>query len=158
MQAVTIRPARDEDGDGLADLIAACFREYPGCLFDRALEFPELYAIASHFAARAGAIWVAELGTRIVGSLAVRPAGEGAVELLKVYVAEEVRGTGLALRLLAEAERFAAAVGVRRIELWSDTRFTRAHRFYEKHGFVRTGERRFLADISDSYEDRFVRP
>ena len=154
----TLRPATDDDGDALARLIAACFAEYPGCRFDRATEFPELDAIATHFAQQGGCMWVAEQGAGIVGCLGVRPTPAGSVELLKVYVAADLRGSGLARRLLSRAETFAAARQVDRIELWSDTRFTRAHGFYAKHGFLDTGERRFLADLSDSWEARFVRP
>ncbi len=155
--APNLRSARDDDGDAIAHLIAACFAEYPGCVFDRAAEFPELDAIATHFAGQMGAMWVAEWGGGLVGCLAVRPTPSGSAELLKVYVAADQRGTGLARRLLAEAERYAAEGGIERMELWSDTRFTRAHRFYVKHGFVDTGERRFLGDVSSSWEARFVR-
>jgi putative acetyltransferase len=152
-----LRPAVDADGAGLAALIAACFAEYAGCVFDRR-EFPELDAIATRFAQAGGRLWIAEDRGRIVGSLGARPAPADRIELLKVYVAAERRGSGLAATLLAAALDFARERGAAAIELWSDTRFTRAHAFYEKHGFRRTGERRFLADLSDTSEDRFVRP
>ena len=151
-----VRPARDDDGDALAALIAGCFAEYPGCVFDRAAEHPELDAIASHFARQAGAVWVAEAAGTVVGSLATRLQGDEAVELLKVYVTRAARGRGIAESLLAEAAALARRAGRERLELWTDTRFERAHRFYEKHGFVRTGERRFLGDLSDSWEWRYV--
>ncbi len=150
------RPAVDADGDGLARLIAGCFAEYAGCVFDRAREFPELDAVATHFEAAGGRLWVADADGAIVGSLGARPRGES-VELVKVYVARARRGTGLAAALLEAALGFARDRGARRLELWSDTRFRRAHVFYAKHGFARTGERRFLADLSDTFEDRFVR-
>mgnify|MGYP001829116333 CR=1 FL=1 len=153
-----IRCATDHDGDGLGALIAACFAEYPGCVFDRAAEFAELDAIATHFEQLRGALWVAEQGGAIVGSLGVRPLPSAAVELLKVYVGEPWRGSGLAGRLLEHAVAFACARDAAVLELWSDTRFLRGHRFYEKHGFRRTGESRRLADLSDTVEARFVRP
>jgi putative acetyltransferase len=154
--AVPLRPAVDTDGDALGRLIAACFSEYPGCVFDRPREFPELDAIATHFAAAGGRLWVAEEDGRIVGSLGVRPSPAG-VELLKVYVARHRRGTGLARDLLAAAIVFGRERAAAALELWSDTRFTRAHAFYAKHGFERTGERRVLADLSATCEDRFRR-
>jgi putative acetyltransferase len=150
------RPAVDADGRGLAELIAACFAEYDGCVFDWG-EFPELAAIAQHFAAADGRIWVAEAAGEIVASLGVRPAAADGVELLKVYVARPWRGSGLAATLLDAALAFARDRDAKRLELWSDTRFTRAHAFYAKHGFLRTGEQRCLGDLSDSWEDRFVR-
>jgi putative acetyltransferase len=154
---IDIRPATDADGDELAALIRDCFAEYPGCVFARAEEMPELDAIASHFAAAGGCIWVAENGARIVGSLGVKPRADRVAELVKVYVAQECRGSGLAQRLLARGLAFAADDGAERVELWSDTRFTRGHGFYAKEGFTATGETRFLADLSDTWEYRFVR-
>ncbi|MGZ4618494.1 MAG: hypothetical protein ACXV3F_07160 [Frankiaceae bacterium] len=43
-----------------------------------------------------------------------------------------------------------------RVELWSDTRFANAHRLYERLGYVRTGRRRELHDLSRSTESEFV--
>lgn len=153
-----IRPGRDEDGDALIALIAACWAEYPGCVLDVDGEVPELRALASHFRTRGGALWAAEDDGALVGMVAIAPCpGERAVwDLSRLYVAAEYRGTGLAGRLLALAEAHAVASGAERLVLWSDTRFTRAHRFYEKHGWWPTGER-VLADLSCSVEHRFTK-
>ena len=42
--------------------------------------------------------------------------------------------------------------------LWSDTRFDRAHRFYEKRGYVRHGPIRVLHDLSNSLEFGYAKP
>jgi putative acetyltransferase len=152
-----IRPATDADGDGLAALISGCFAEYEGCLFDRAAEFPELDAIATHFAERGGAIWVAEPEERraghIVGSIACAPTEEaGTVELFKLYVAREIRGRGLARSLLGRVIGFADERGATSVRLFTDTRFLDAHRFYERNGFVRLPGSRSLHDLSNSWE------
>ncbi len=152
-----IREATNGDGDRLAALIAACFAEYPGCVFDRARELPELDAIASHFAHMAGVLWVATRDDQIVGSLGVRPNPHATLEILKVYVAAEHRGSGLAVQLLQRALTAAQTQDARALELWSDSRFTRGHAFYEKHGFAQTGETRDLADLSSTRELRFLR-
>lgn len=55
-----IRKATNRDGDQIAILIDAVFSDYPGCIFDRAGEFPELDAIADDFTAGNGCIWVVE--------------------------------------------------------------------------------------------------
>lgn len=154
----TIREAVDSDGEAVASLIEACFVEYPGCVFARAEELPELDVIASHFAAAGGLFWVAIADTGLVGCVGYQPLRDGDAELKKLYVDRSHRGGGIAHALLAKVVQAAEGGGAKRLELWSDTRFDRAHRFYEKAGFLRTGERRFLADISDSFEDRFVRP
>lgn len=153
MTDLVIRPATDADGDRIAALISACFAEYPGCIFDRAAEFPELDAIATHFAGRGGAIWVADEGGTLAGSLAAAPAGEpGTIELFKMYVARSARRRGLASALLARAIAFAREREATDVRLWTDTRFRDAHRFYERHGFVRQPGERALHDLSDSRE------
>lgn len=156
MTGVQVRPGRDEDAEGFIALIGACWAEYPGCVLDVDGEVPELRALASHFAAKGGALWAAELEGSIIGMVGIAPAAlEEAWELSRLYVAARHRGTGLAAHLLALAEHHAVARGANRLLLWSDARFTRAHRFYEKHGWQRTGETRSLADLSATVEFRF---
>lgn len=153
MSDLPIRPATDADGDGLAVLIAGCFAEYEGCLFDRAAEFPELDAIATHFRNRGGAIWVAEQDRRLVGSIACAPTEEhGTIELFKLYVAREMRGRGLARTLLGQVFGFARQRGATSVRLFTDTRFLDAHRFYERNGFERLPGSRPLHDLSNSWE------
>lgn len=157
MVSPLIRPARNSDGDAIAALIAGAFAEYEGCIFDRAAEFPELDAIASHFAARGGAIWVAADGEAIIGSLAAAPMRAdgppaGTVEITKVYVARAARRRGVARALMGEALAFARDRGAPELRLWTDTRFLDAHRFYESLGFVRLPGARALGDLSDTSE------
>lgn len=148
----TIRPARDADGPALAALIAKSFADYPGCLFIDD-EFPELAAPASHYAAQGGRLFVAERAGLLIGSLAATmTAVPGLAELFKVYVDVAARGSGLAQRLYAEGEELVRAQGARQIVLWTDTRFERGHRFYEKLGFAREPVTRYLADASASWE------
>lgn len=152
---MTIRPATDADGPALAALIAATFAEYPGCLFVDD-EFPELKAPASHYGRQGGLLLVAESDGVLVGSLAAVMTGvPGTGELFKVYARADQRGSGLAQRLYGEGESFLRERGARDIVLWSDTRFLRGHRFYEKLGFVRQPVERYLADASASWEFSF---
>ena len=152
MSPVTIRLGTDADGAACGDLIREVFAEYPGCLFLPS-EFPELRALATHFAERRGQLWVAEDRGALVGCLGFdeAPFTDG-IELHKLYVARSARGRGLAGRLYALAEDFARERGSTFIELWTDTRFVDAHRFYERRGFSRLPGRRALDDASDSYE------
>ena len=69
-----------------------------------------------------------------------------------------LHGSGLGHRLLDVAEAHAIAAGASRLVLWSDTRFDRAHRFYEKRSYVRSGPVRVLEDISNSLEYGFAKP
>lgn len=154
-----IRAARDADSEPLAALIAASFAEYPNCVFVWD-EFPELRQPASHFAARNGRLWIADApGGGIAGSLGVAPvSGQNAVEITKVYADPAFRGSGLAQALFSEALAFAQAGGFAEMMLWSDTRFARGHRFYEKLGFRRWPGERYLADVSSTWEYHFRKP
>jgi len=154
-----LRPARDDDSEPLATLIAASFAEYPNCLFEWS-EFPELRRPASHSAAKGGRLWIADApGGGIAASLGVTPVPEqNAVEITKVYAAPEFRGSGLAQALFGEALRFAEGGGYGEIMLWSDSRFARGHRFYEKLGFRRWPGERYLADVSSTWEYHYRLP
>jgi GNAT superfamily N-acetyltransferase len=153
-----LRAGRDDDADGFIALVSACWRDYPGCVMDLDGEVPELRALASHFANQGGTLLAAEQEGRIVGMAATRPAQDGAWELCKMYVAAGQRGHGLAHRLLDAVEDHARAQGAANLKLWTDTRFDRAHRFYEKNSFVRSGPLRALDDISHSIEFPYVKP
>ena len=146
-----IRDAHDEDSEGLFALLKAVFEEY-GCIFDRS-ELPELCAGATHFAREGGHLWVAIDGCRLVGSGGFTASGApGSIELRRLYVAREQRGSGLGVELCARVEQEARARGASYVELWSDTRFTRAHRFYERRGYVRGQVTRELHDLSETVE------
>ena len=153
---VTIRAARDEDAEQLITLIGGCFAEYPGCILEVDGEMPELRAIATFFTTRQGHFWVAERAGQVVGSVGVLPtaAPEG-MELRKLYVARVARRRGLGGHLCDLAEAQARVYGAVFIELWSDTRFTDAHRLYERRGYVRGVETRALYDMSQTIEFYF---
>jgi len=121
-------------------------------------EMPEYRSLASYYAAQGGALWAAEDAGEIVGMIATRPLSDGAWEICRVYAHPTLHGGGLGHRLLDTAEAHALTAGATRLRLWSDTRFDRAHRFYEKRSYVRSGPMRVLADISNSLEYEFGKP
>lgn len=153
-----LRAGRDEDAAEFIDLIGACWAEYPGVglLVDE--EVPELRALASYFAAAGGALWVHEVDGRVAAMAGVKPVGGGVWELCKVYARPALRGTGVAQALVSAAEDFARAAGGAEMVLWSDTNFDRAHRFYEKCGYVRHGGIRALEDASRTLEFGYMKP
>ncbi len=153
-----LRPGRDSDASGVIALIAACWGEYPGIVLDVDGEMPELRALASYYSGKNGAMWVAESGGCIAGMVATIPHDAGAWEICRVYTLPLMHGSGLGHRLLDAAEAHARAAGATRLVLWSDTRFDRAHRFYEKRSYVRHGAIRVLHDISNSLEFGYSKP
>jgi len=155
---LSLRPGRDDDADAIIALIGACWSEYPGIVLDVDGELPELRALATWTSAKGGAFWVAEAAGAIAGTAGVLPDGAGAWRITRMYVAADQRGTGLADALLAQAESFARDAGARRLTLFSDTRFARAHRFYERHGYVRSGPLVALQDRSNTIEYGYAKP
>jgi GNAT superfamily N-acetyltransferase len=153
-----LQAGRDDDAAGFIALIGSCWAEYPGCVMDVDGEVPELRALASYYAEQGGALWAAEADGVVVGMVGTRPLEDGAWEICKMYVLAGHRGGGLAGTLIDTAEAHARAGGATRMKLWTDTRFERAHRFYEKRGYVRHGALRELNDISNSVEYHYVKP
>jgi GNAT superfamily N-acetyltransferase len=121
-------------------------------------EMPELYALATYYAGQGGALWVAATDAKVAGMIATRPIANATWEICRVYVHPSHHGSGLGHVLLDRAERHAIAAGAERLALWSDTRFDRAHRFYEKRSYVRSGPVRVLHDISNSLEFAYAKP
>jgi GNAT superfamily N-acetyltransferase len=154
----TIRPGQDTDGPAIIALIWACWSAYPGVKMDVDQEMPELHALATYYAGHGGALWIAESDATVTGMIAVRPLDKATWEICRVYVHPEHHGSGSGHALLDLAERHAIAAGAERLALWSDTRFDRAHRFYEKRSYVRSGPVRVLHDISDSLEFGYAKP
>lgn len=154
---VIIREAQDEDADGIITVISAVFAEYPGCIFDLEAEAPELKHPASFFAAEGGKLWVAESHGDVVASFGFLPAEKPAgIELQRIYLRRDHRGSGLATRMFGIALSAARAERAAFIELWTDTRFHAAHRFYEKLGFSRSPGERLQNDLSRSSEYHYL--
>ncbi len=156
MSYTFIRNANDEDGPGLAKLIAEVFADYENCLYEPA-EFPELANPASYYAALGGQMWVAEQDGKIVGSLAIaETTQEGVFELFKVYVSKHARGQGLAWSMYNLATDLVDSRQGHRIKLWTDTRFVDGHAFYDKVGFDKAPVVRRLNDVSDTWEYCYI--
>jgi GNAT superfamily N-acetyltransferase len=153
-----LRAGRDSDASGFIALVDTCWAEYPGCVMDLDGEVPELRALATYYAQQNGALWAAEQDGRVVGMVATKPLADGTWELCKMYAYANQRGTGLAQSLVTAAEAHARAHGATEIRLWSDTRFDRAHRFYEKSSYLRAGPIRALNDLSNSMEFEYAKP
>jgi putative acetyltransferase len=157
--SASLRPGRDSDAQGLIALIGGVFSEYPGCVLELDGEMPELRRIASYFAEHDGRFWVAEREGEIVGCIGLTPASDPrGIELKKLYVRSTERKSGLGGRLVALVEAAAHERGAAFIDLWSDTRFTTAHAFYEKRGWVRGPNTRELHDLSQTVEYYFSKP
>jgi|GEM_PF-174649 len=151
-----IRPALDSDAEGIISLVDRCFSEYEGVYLDVDGEEPILKTFNSGFKAMGGRSWVLEKAGAVQACIGWSPV-VGGIELKKLYLDQNLRGQGLANSMLDLILDAAHRYGTQHIELWSDTKFKRAHRFYEKNGFERTQDVRALNDISNTTEYRFIR-
>lgn len=160
MPAATLRPAADADADLLIALVGTCYAEHPGCVLDLDGVDADLRAVASHLEPVGGRMWLAEDrrgAVACVGFAPTRVHGAPAVELKRLYVRPDARRRGLGRRLVAHVEAVAARRGDEVVELWSDSRFTDAHRLYTSLGYVRQPETRQLHDPSNTTEHHFVK-
>lgn len=154
-----LRAARDSDATDLTTLIGSCYAEYEGCVLDPDGVDAWMAAPASAYAGKGGEFWVLEgaLGMGLVACVGWGPAADDAVELKNLYVGASARRQGLGARFVALVEDVATGRGSTAVELWSDTRFTDAHRLYERLGYVHTGVERELHDPSDTVEYGFLK-
>jgi putative acetyltransferase len=151
-----IRPVADGDAQDLFGLLSLCFAEYPGCYVDPHGDLPDLREPSTCFAKQGGAFWAVEDERgRICACVGVDFPEPGTAELHRLYVRPDQRGKGLGSRLVRHVEAHARSKGASRILLWSDTRFTTAHRLYGRLGYVQREGQRELGDISGSWEYGF---
>jgi GNAT superfamily N-acetyltransferase len=153
---IAIEPAGPSDAPAVVALIGRVFAEY-GFSWDPALEVPDLFDFDRRYAGSAGAFWVARLDGRVVGSVGVERLPDGQAELHRLYLDAALRGRGVGRALVEAVVGWCRHAGVGRLTLWSDTRFDRAHRLYERMGFRRTGEREVVDDPNDTREFGYER-
>ncbi|MEN9225022.1 MAG: GNAT family N-acetyltransferase [Thermostichus sp. HHBFW_bins_43] len=149
---IDIRPVENSDSAALLHILEVVFSEYPGCVL-AIEEVPELLQPATAFAQMGGCLWVAQQQEQVVGCVGLVPDGiPGRMELKKLYTLPAVRGQGLGRRLIEQVESAARQRQAHSLHLWTDTRFTTAHRVYERLGYLRLPETRELHDRSHSVE------
>lgn len=152
-----IRAARNADAEALIRLVGDCFHEYEGVLLDLDDIDRDLLSFETYIRQSLGEAFVVTDSGEVVASVAFVPVGEGRFELKRLYVKAELRGSGLALALLQLVENRVKNQGGESIIAWSDSRFERAHRFYEREGYKRQAKTRDLNDISQTTEYAFLK-
>ena len=131
-----IRPYRPGDADAVVGVILPIQREEFGVAITAA-DQPDLADIAGWYQTGAGQFWLAELDGDVVGTIALKDIGEGAVALRKMFVKPVARGpVGAAQALLDTALTHARDHGVQAVWLGTTDAFKAAHLFYEKNGFA----------------------
>jgi RimJ/RimL family protein N-acetyltransferase len=155
--ALPVRPAGRADAPGVVELIGRVYLEY-GFVYVPEVEVPDLFRFDQHYAPPRGAFYVIREGGVIVGSVGVERLDDGSAELHRLYLDARLRGRGTGRALIEAVLGWCRTQQIRRLILWSDTRFDQAHRLYERMGFRRTGERPLPDDLNQTREYGFERP
>jgi GNAT superfamily N-acetyltransferase len=103
------------------------------------------------------AVFVAEAGDELLGVIAVHVCpyferDDAWGRIVALVVRDGARRRGVASRLVAAAESFAASRGCARMEVTSSHRRHDAHAFYRRHGYVD------LADTSSLFRRDLTHP
>jgi GNAT superfamily N-acetyltransferase len=149
-------PASAANAPEVIALIARVFEEYR-FVWDPAIEVPDLLRFDAHYAPPRGAFWVVRAAGRVVGSVGVEHQSDRTAELHRLYLDVHLRGRGTGRALVEATLAWCRDRAIARLVLWSDTRFDRAHRLYERMGFALTGERTLTGDANDTREYGFER-
>jgi GNAT superfamily N-acetyltransferase len=150
-----IVPFAPRHGGDVLRVIGSVFREY-GATFEPAGFDADLTDIGRRYLEAGGCFAVLEDAGQLVGTVAAIPHDGATCEIKRLYLLPEYRGRGLGRALMEHVLGWAQTTGYRVALAWSDTRFTTAHRVYERLGFERCGERT-LDDADRSREYGFRR-
>lgn len=134
---ITIQPYEPTDRDEIIQLVLHCQNDGSRPTVS-VQDQPELLSIPETYLAPGGAFWVAKEQGRVIGSIGLMNAGGGIGLLKKFFVYEGYRGKPhhLGQRLYAELLQFANTNGFQTLILDTPKNTERAHRFYERAGFV----------------------
>ena len=152
---VIIRPYEDGDSKAIKNLITNIEKTEFNITTnqDNQLIIPD---INNNYISGSSSIWVAVVNDTIVGTITLLDITNNAAALQKMFVDTNFRGaiSGVAKKLLAQLFYEARIRGVRDIFLGTTTTLSAAHRFFEKHNFVRYSKTdlpsRFPIMIKDS--------
>jgi DNA-binding MarR family transcriptional regulator/GNAT superfamily N-acetyltransferase len=88
------------------------------------------------------ALWVAERGGQVVGSIFVLPSEgrPGTAQLRMLYVEPEVRGLGIGRTLVDQVVKFSRENGYKKVRLWTQSVLTSARKIYTAAGFEKVEE------------------
>ena len=143
-RSLNLRIAHPSDSEQIINLIDSVYQEYDDAVCLDGAE-ADLVDLNAYYFDNGGAFWVLEQNheqtdvLEIVGTHAAKRDSDNSDVCVfrRLYLANDLRGTQWGQRLMQITIDWAKEQGFKRVEFWSDTRFSRAHRFFEKFGFFR---------------------
>jgi putative acetyltransferase len=143
-----MRKYQIQDKDSIIQMIDTIYQEYGDAIYLENAD-SDLLNIEKNYLLN-GDFWVEtdkEENNQVIGIIAVKrdAANEQTAFLKRFYLMSKYRGSGLAKKMHDTAIEWCKENQITKIHLWSDTRFTRAHIFYQKNGYEQQG----LRDMND---------
>ncbi|MFZ0704352.1 MAG: GNAT family N-acetyltransferase [Candidatus Korobacteraceae bacterium] len=140
MQGITIRQATIADADGILQCLWAAFEPFRNAYTDGAYE--DTVLTLDSLSRRLGEMTVlvaVDRSGKVIGTIACKASGDGEGHLRGMAVLPDCQGCGIADQLLQRAEAELIAAHCSRITLATTQPLERAMRFYERHGYRRSG-------------------
>lgn len=142
-QSIIIRPIEHTDNLALAKVIRDALTEFgankPGTVyFD-----PTTDALYELFRAKGAYYFVATINNELVGGCGIFPTEnlpQGTCELVKLYLKDTARGTGLGKKLMQQSMDWAKENGYHQVYLESMPELSKAVSIYENVGFTRLSQ------------------
>ena len=153
----TVLSATNANQSQIVALIDTCYQEYGDTIVLEG-DDSDLLDIERNYRGKLGEfIAIQDEDGSVIGTHAVVPLDlqSGLCTFRRLYLQNDLRGTGLGTALMLWAIHWARDAGFKRVEFWSDTRFERAHRFFEKLGFQTEFETRDMDDGIQPYSEFF---
>jgi N-acetylglutamate synthase-like GNAT family acetyltransferase len=133
MEALSVRKALAQDVPRIEAIVAAAYAPYTSRIGRPAAPVTADYARA----VSRREVWVAEADGVVTG-LVVLVARPDHLLLENVAVDPAAHGTGIGMRLLAEAEEQALRLGLPEIRLYTNVAMTENLTYYPRRGYVET--------------------
>jgi len=130
-----IRPAHPGDADTIASILCSAFAEFRPLYTEAGFRATVIPAADVLTRMSQGPVWLAELDRGPAGTAAAVCRAEG-LYIRGMAVIPSARGSGIARRLLAEAERFGRSQRLARAFLSTTPFLHAAIRLYERAGYA----------------------
>jgi GNAT superfamily N-acetyltransferase len=139
-KTILVRTAAAGDTTEILDCLAAAFEPYRSAYTPRAYLDTVLTTETISDRLIKMHVFIAACGERVVGTIACAISGDSEGHLRGMAVLPEWQGQGVAEKLLSSAEDNLVNRGCSRITLDTTDPLQRAMRFYERHGYRRSGK------------------